>query len=108
MCASCCWPRRRSARRRHPSSGQDQQGHRHGSWQGEGSKPRLQAPGCGGDQPGHQQRPREGADLVEGRADALSMGAPKSLDEEIAELASAEKVDAALAALKARAANREA
>ncbi len=48
------------------------------------------------------------ADLVEGRADALSMGAPKSLDEEIAELASAEKVDAALAALKARAANREA
>ena len=48
------------------------------------------------------------ADLVEGRADALSMGAPKSLEEEIAELKSSEKVDAALAALKARAANREA
>ncbi len=42
------------------------------------------------------------ADLVEGRADALSMGAaPKSLEEEIAELQSSEKVDAELAALKA-------
>ncbi|MES2057095.1 MAG: phage shock protein PspA [Pseudomonadota bacterium] len=41
-------------------------------------------------------------DFAEGRADALSLGAPKSLDEEIAELKSAEKVDADLAALKAR------
>ena len=42
-------------------------------------------------------------DYAEGRADALSLGAPpKSLDEEIAELKSAEKVDADLAALKAR------
>ncbi|MGH6615630.1 phage shock protein PspA [Sphingomonas sp.] len=41
-------------------------------------------------------------DFAEGRADALSLGAPKSLDEEIAELRSAEKVDADLAALKAR------
>ena len=47
------------------------------------------------------------ADLAEGRADAMGMGAPKSLEEEIAELKSSEKVDAALAALKARAANRE-
>jgi phage shock protein A len=42
-------------------------------------------------------------DLAEGRADAAGMGsAPKSLEEEIAELKSAEKVDAELAALKAR------
>ena len=42
-------------------------------------------------------------DFAEGRADALSLGAPvKSLDEEIAELKSAEKVEAELAALKAR------
>ncbi len=42
-------------------------------------------------------------DIVEGRADALSLGAPpKSLEEEIAELKSAEKVDADLAAMKAR------
>ncbi|WCT72313.1 phage shock protein PspA [Sphingomonas naphthae] len=44
------------------------------------------------------------ADLAEGRADALSLGAagPKSLEEEIAELRSSDKVDAELAALKAR------
>ncbi|CAN5548415.1 phage shock protein PspA [soil metagenome] len=42
-------------------------------------------------------------DFAEGRADALSFGAPqKSLEEEISELRSAEKVDAELAALKAR------
>ncbi len=43
------------------------------------------------------------ADFAEGRADALALGAPpKSLEEEIAELKSAEKVDAELEALKAR------
>ena len=43
------------------------------------------------------------ADLAEGRADALALGAPpKTLDEEIAELRSSEKVDAELAALKAK------
>ncbi|HMT43409.1 MAG TPA: phage shock protein PspA [Chakrabartia sp.] len=43
-------------------------------------------------------------DLAEGRADALAMGAaPKTLDEEIAELQSADKVEAELAALKAAA-----
>ncbi|MGY4396061.1 phage shock protein A [Sphingomonas sp. UYAg733] len=42
-------------------------------------------------------------DFAEGRADALSLGGPqKSLEEELAELKSAEKVDADLAALKAR------
>jgi phage shock protein A len=42
-------------------------------------------------------------DFAEGRADAAGMGAaPKSLDEEIAELRSSEKVDAELEALKAR------
>jgi phage shock protein A len=42
-------------------------------------------------------------DFAEGRADALALGAPKkTLEEEIAELQSAEKVDAELAALKAR------
>ena len=41
-------------------------------------------------------------DFVEGRADALHMGQePKSLEEEISELKSSEKVDAALEALKA-------
>lgn len=41
-------------------------------------------------------------DLAEGRADALNLGsAPKTLEEEIAELKSSEKVDAALAELKA-------
>ena len=42
-------------------------------------------------------------DFAEGRADAAGMGAaPKSLDEEIAELRSSEKVDAELEVLKAR------
>ena len=44
------------------------------------------------------------ADFAEGRADAAGMGAaPKSLEEEIAELRSSDKVDAELAAMKARA-----
>jgi phage shock protein A len=43
------------------------------------------------------------ADMAEGRADALALGAPpKTLEEEIAELRSSEKVDAELEALKAR------
>jgi phage shock protein A len=43
------------------------------------------------------------ADYAEGRADALALGAPpKSLDEEIAELRNAEKIDAELEALKAK------
>jgi phage shock protein A len=43
------------------------------------------------------------ADMAEGRADALALGAPpKSLEEEIAELQNAEKVDAEFEALKAR------
>ncbi|WP_448665012.1 phage shock protein PspA [Sphingomonas sp. CJ20] len=42
-------------------------------------------------------------DFAEGRADAAGLGAaPKTLEEEIAELRSAEKVDAELEALKAR------
>src|SRR5258706_11232627 len=42
-------------------------------------------------------------DLAEGRADVLGMGAPaKSLEEEIAELKSSEKVEAELSAMKAR------
>ena len=41
------------------------------------------------------------ADLAEGMADALGMTGPKSLEEEIADLRSTEKVDAALAELKA-------
>jgi phage shock protein A len=42
-------------------------------------------------------------DFAEGRADAAGMGAaPKSLEEEIAELKSSEKVDAELEALKVR------
>ena len=46
-------------------------------------------------------------DEAEGRADAMGLGAlPKSLDEEIAELRSADKIDAELAALKARLSNR--
>ncbi len=41
-------------------------------------------------------------DLAEGRADVLGMGlAPKSLEEEIAELQTSDKVDAELAAMKA-------
>jgi phage shock protein A len=46
------------------------------------------------------------ADLAEGRADALGLGAVKTLDEEIAELRTSEKVDAALEALKAKAAGK--
>jgi phage shock protein A len=43
------------------------------------------------------------ADLAEGRADALALGAPpKSLEEEINELRNSEKVEAELEALKAR------
>ncbi len=42
-------------------------------------------------------------DMAEGRADALALGAPqKSLEEEIAELKTSEKVEADLAALKAK------
>jgi hypothetical protein len=44
------------------------------------------------------------ADYAEGRAEALGLGAPpKTLDEEIAELRNADKVDAELEAMKARA-----
>ena len=46
------------------------------------------------------------ADLAEGRAEALAMGAIKTLEEEIEELKSSEKVDAALEALKAKAAGK--
>jgi len=47
-------------------------------------------------------------DWAEGRAEAAGMGAaPKSLDEEIAELRSNDKVEAELAALKARSAPKE-
>jgi phage shock protein A len=42
------------------------------------------------------------ADYAEGRADALSLGAVKSLEEEIADLRGEEKVEAELAAMKAR------
>jgi len=41
-------------------------------------------------------------DFAEGRADAAGMGVQKSLEEEIAELRTADKVDAELAAMKAR------
>jgi phage shock protein A len=41
------------------------------------------------------------ADLVEGHAEALALAAPKSLEEEIAELKVAERVEAELAAMKA-------
>ncbi|WP_116091930.1 phage shock protein PspA [Sphingomonas crusticola] len=41
-------------------------------------------------------------DFAEGRADAAGMGVQKSLEEEISELRSADKVDAELAAMKAR------
>lgn len=49
------------------------------------------------------------ADMAEGHADALNLGGePKTLEEEIAELKSSEKVDAALEAMKARAAGKDA
>ncbi|ODU20846.1 MAG: phage shock protein PspA [Sphingomonas sp. SCN 67-18] len=48
------------------------------------------------------------ADLAEGRADAAGFGAaPKTLEEEIAELKSSEKVEAELAAMKARSTGKE-
>jgi phage shock protein A len=48
------------------------------------------------------------ADEAEGRAEALGLGAlPKTLEEEIAELRGAEKVDAELAAMKARLQSKE-
>jgi phage shock protein A len=40
-------------------------------------------------------------DMAEARADVLGMGATKTLEEEIAELRTSEKIDAELAALKA-------
>jgi phage shock protein A len=47
------------------------------------------------------------ADLAEGHADALSLGAPpRTLDDEIAELRASDKVDAELEALKANLAKR--
>jgi phage shock protein A len=46
------------------------------------------------------------ADFAEGRAEALGMTGPKSLEEEIAELRSTEKVDAELEAMKAALAAR--
>jgi phage shock protein A len=46
------------------------------------------------------------ADMAEGRADAAGLGIPKTLEDEIAELRSSDKIDAELAALKARM-NRE-
>ena len=47
-------------------------------------------------------------DYAEGRADAAGLGVQKSLEEEISELRSADKVDAELAALKARVAGNAA
>ena len=41
------------------------------------------------------------ADFAEGRADALALTGPKSLEEEIAELKASESVDAELEAMKA-------
>ena len=46
------------------------------------------------------------ADLAEGHAEALGLNGPKSLEEEIAELKSAEKVEAELEAMKAARAAR--
>jgi len=46
-------------------------------------------------------------DWAEGRAEAAGMGAQKSLEEEIAELRSADKIEAELAALKAKAQPKE-
>ena len=41
------------------------------------------------------------ADFAEGRADALGMTGPKSLEEEIADLQASDKVEAELEAMKA-------
>ena len=46
------------------------------------------------------------ADFAEGRAEALGMTGPKSLEEEIADLRAEESVDKELEALKARLANK--
>jgi phage shock protein A len=46
------------------------------------------------------------ADFAEGRAEALGMTGPKSLEEEIAELRSEESVDAELEVLKAKLAGK--
>jgi phage shock protein A len=46
------------------------------------------------------------ADLAEGHAEALSIGGPRTLDDEIAELRNSDKVDAELEALKASLAKR--
>ncbi len=46
------------------------------------------------------------ADLAEGRAEALHMGDTLTFEEEMADLKSSQKVDAALAALKAKAAGK--
>ena len=46
------------------------------------------------------------ADFAEGRADALALGGPRSLEEEIAELRAAEAVDGELEAMKAALAAR--
>jgi phage shock protein A len=48
-----------------------------------------------------------GADFAEGRAEALGLTGPKSLEEEIAELRSAEKVDSELEEMKAALAARK-
>ena len=47
------------------------------------------------------------ADLAEGRAEAMGMGNVKTLDEEIAELRTDKKIDAALEAMKAEIAARD-
>jgi phage shock protein A len=47
------------------------------------------------------------ADFAEGRADALGLTGPKSLEEEIAELKAADKIDAELEAMKAAFAARD-
>ncbi|WP_265570639.1 phage shock protein PspA [Sphingomicrobium nitratireducens] len=47
------------------------------------------------------------ADFAEGRADALALSGPKSLEEELADLKASDKVDEELAALKARMAEKK-
>ena len=48
------------------------------------------------------------ADEAEGRAEAMGLAVPKTLEEEIAELRASDRVDAELAALKARLTNNTA